>query len=316
MLESMYAQTRKKPAAMPAPPGGASPLAAYLQKTANPVSDLLNSNRVAQANQPAGPPAPHTIADNAAPTTPTAAANVAKANTQAATGGTGPSMPKIDFNTDYSSDPVLQKMLMGGATDAADADTAALTSRRGVVSQLGDRNLASSVLGAGDPTLDSISDNPDTSTSTLARLKRAYGQTVKTNEDSINENNLWYGGEHGRVLGNLSKDYQTQVGDASTQAQAALDQIAAGLSSTKAGIRDKQQSAESAAADRKAQQLLAEILAGAGNAGNDSAPPPDSSGAGAADQGPVEPAAGQFWDPVKQMWVGAPARNQGYSLLQ
>lgn len=312
MLESMYAQARKKPSAMPAPPGGASPLAAYLQKTANPVSDLLNSNRVAQANQPASP---HTIADNSTPTSATAAANVAKAQTQAETGGTGPSMPKIDFNTDYSSDPVLQKMLMGGATDAADADTAALTSRRGVVSQLGDRNLASSVLGAGDPTLDSISDNPDTSTSTLARLKRAYGQTVKTNEDSLNENNLWYGGQHGKVLGDLSKDYQTQVGDASSQAQAALDQIAAGLSSTKAGIRDKQASAESAAADRKAQQLLAEILAGAGNAGT-TPPPPDPTGTAAADQGAVEPAAGQFWDPVKQMWVGAPARNQGYALLQ
>jgi hypothetical protein len=83
-------------------------------------------------------------------------------------------MPTFNFDTDYSSDPVLQKMLMGGATDEADADTAALAARRGVVQQLGDRNLASSVLGADDPTLGAISDDPD------SRRRRSRGSSAPT----------------------------------------------------------------------------------------------------------------------------------------
>lgn len=313
MLESMYAQ-KKKPGGQDGTPGAGSPLKAYLASAGNPVSDVLNSAQVARRNLlPGTPEAPKTISDNTAGTSATADANLATAKQQAATGGIGPGMSHdISFNTDYSSDPVLQKMLMGGAADEADAETAALGQRRGVVQQLGDRNLASTVLGAGDPTLDSISDNPDTSTSTLARLKRAYGQTVKTNEDSINANNLWYGGKHAEVLGDLSKDYQGQVGDASSQAQAALDQIAGALASTKKGLHDQQASAESAAADRKAQQLLAEILAGAyGSDGTDStAPPGDTAG---ADTGAAQP--GQYWDPVKQAWVDvAPGRNARYGV--
>lgn len=303
MLESMYAPKRKA--------ASDSPLKTYLANAQNPVSDVLNSAQVARKKLlPGTPDAPQTIGDTTAATSATAAANATKAKTQMQTGGVGPpAMPTFNFDTDYTSDPVLQKMLMGGATDEADADTAALGARRGVLQTLGDRNLASSVLGADDPTLGAISDDPEHSTSTLARLKRAYGHTVKSNEDSINENNLWYGGKHGEILGDLSKDYQTQVGDVSAQAQAALDQIAGQLASTKKGIRDQEASAESAAADRKMQELLAEILAGAGTGDTtggteptgDPADTTTGDGSGSPDVDPGT--AGLYWDPVKQMWV-------------
>lgn len=172
----------------------------------------------------------------------------------------GPDLGKQSF--DYTTDPTLQAMLAGGAQDETDADAQALAARRSVLGQYGDPNLASSVLGAEDPTLGSVSDNPDTSTSTLARLKRTYGQTVHDSEDAMNTGNLFYGGARIKKLGDLAHDEQTQEADANTAVKQALDQIGATLGSTKAGIRDRRASAEGDAASRSAQAAILAALSG------------------------------------------------------
>lgn len=202
---------------------------------------------------------------------------------------------------DYTTDPTLQAMLSGSAQDETDADAQALAARRSVLGQYGDRTLASSVLGEGDPTLGSVSDNPDTSTSTLARLKRSYGQTVHDSEESMNQGNLFYGGARIKHLGDMARDEQTNEADANTAVKQALDQIGATLGSTKAGIRDRRAAGEADAASRAAQQAILAALSGGlggGSGGTVTTPGGPDVGAPTTTTGGVTYAG---WDPSNQI---------------
>lgn len=251
-----------------------SPLARYLSSVGGASGGAGGAHAIPGAN--AGGAAPDAIVGNAAqggqfgqdgnviaPPPPTTGRTPFQEQFKAAGADANPLGPDLGKQSfDYTTDPTLQAMLAGGAKDETDADAQALAARRSVLGQYGDPNLASSVLGAGDPTLGSISDNPDTSTSTLARLKRTYGQTVHDSEDAMNTGNLFYGGARIKKLGDLAHDEQTQEADANTAVKQALDQIGATLGSTKAGLRDRRASAEGDAASRSAQAAILAALSG------------------------------------------------------
>lgn len=244
----------------------------------------------------------------------------------AAFGQQKPAVTMPQISTDYSADPVLQQIISGNIKDEGDAEASALGAQRNALGSYGDKNLAMAILGPNDPTIDSISDNPDTSTSTLARLHRGYNDSVKQTDNNDSAGNIFYGGAHIMNRSNLAKDEQTQEADANASIHAALNQIAQGLQTTKSNIASSRAQGESDAAARAAQAAILAALTGAGSTGattppgtdtpppaTDTAPPATTPPAGtgaSADTGAVAPGAGLYYDPVNKKWINAASRNQ------
>lgn len=321
-----------------------SPLARYLSSVSGAGRAVPGAN--ATGGFGGQPPDERPSIDQSGGVTPPAASGAPPAFGPAgsAANQTPPALPGV--STDYSSDPTLQAMLGGSATDETDADAQALAARRSVLGQYGDKSLAESVLGAGDPTVGAIGDNPDTSTSTLARLKRGYATTQQATNESDNQNNISYGGHHVLNLANLAKDEQTQEADASTSVNDALNQIGATLASTKGTIRNTKIQAEQQAADRAAQAAILAALnggGGGGGAGHLTPTPPADTAATAAsgaavgpngvageganlvdpgfnitDQAPIDIGGGYVYDPASgQVYLkgGAPNPNTAKPIL-
>lgn len=132
---------------------------------------------------------------------------------------------------DPSTDPMVAAVQAANAAAMTQMRAKAKEQQRQMLIGYGSQELAKKVLGADDPTIGSISHNPNTSTSTLARIARGYRETVASNEEQLNKANLFYGGYRLKRLGDLSYQNQAQQADAAQQMQAALqgiqDQIAA-----------------------------------------------------------------------------------------
>lgn len=264
MIESIFAAGNPVRASTfqsaPAPARGKSPLEQYL------MNQTFGKQIAGNMSSPT-----QTLAQNAPAYsfhTPAGAAPVAAAQVDP---GAITNFYSDPANADYHNDPALLGIKAADATNSANADDAALKSRRGVLAQLGSRGLASTVLGNDDPTLSAVSDDPDASTSILARLANAYRSTVNTNEDTRNKGNLWYSTARAEGLNKDAQDYSTQQADAIANAQATLDQIGSTLAATKGAASQSDASAE--------QDAFARYLAAVA-AHPPSAIPPGGSGAG------------------------------------
>lgn len=162
----------------------------------------------------------------------------------------------------YNYDPALAAIAAQSGSDVAQAETAALEQKRKALLALGSSDLARSVLGAGDPTLSAISDNPDTSTSALARIGKFYrDQTVQAN-DQWNAANLWYSTARTKGLGDLAHNQVVDTADAVASAQDQLSQIGAALLDAK-NTAARNDAAAAAQADYKAAQdkAIADLMA-------------------------------------------------------
>lgn len=166
-----------------------------------------------------------------------------------------------DPTASYSFDPALQGILAAQEGTISKAKTDALDQQRQSLIGFGSQELAREMLGANDPTLAAISDNPDAATSTLAALNRNYRGQQVTLDDSLNKENLWYGGWHGKELGDLNQQKAQDVADATAQERAAIAQILSSLAATTTGARNAEQQAELEAALR-AQQATTGNAAG------------------------------------------------------
>lgn len=205
------------------------------------------------------------IAGNAAPNLTTLAQNAPSYSIDTPTISSGAAGTPIDYsgltsyysdpeNSNYLDDPVLLQQEANDTTANQNADSSALKAREQLLAQLGDSGLASSVLGSSDPTLGAISDDPNTSTSILARLARAYQTTKDTNDDQLNKGNLFYSSDRADVLNDAAKDYTTSQADAIASAQSGLDNISAQLANVK---NQSSQADQQALADAYARYLAA-----------------------------------------------------------
>jgi hypothetical protein len=151
------------------------------------------------------------------------------------------------FNAD--TDPIVAWTKAANEAAIKTALRGSLDEQERMLLGYGSQELARSVLGAVDPslrgdptiapTIAAISDNPDTSTSMLARLARSYRDVTAANEDAMNKNNLFYSGYRVKRLGDLSYSNQTNLADAASRAQDALRQIAAGVLGVRNSAQDR-----------------------------------------------------------------------------
>lgn len=182
-------------------------------------------------------------------------------------GGTDPSLDATKGQTSIDTDPALVQIRAANARNLGQAQAAALEGRRKALQDFGDPLLASSLLGANDPTLASISSDPEKSTSVMARLARTYQARTKQNEEQLNQGNLWYSGYRGNVLKGIAQDQATDTADATSNVNNALAQIGAAL---------LQQ--QNAATDAEAKGVIDAGARGAasGNGGGGGTPPADT----------------------------------------
>lgn len=97
-----------------------------------------------------------------------------------------------------------------------------LASKKRLLLGFGSRELASSILGANDPFVQGIVEDPSTGTGWLAQRKYGLGQQTigATNESSVA--NTFYGGGREYALGQLNRGFQQ---DLAGQTQSVKDQL-------------------------------------------------------------------------------------------
>lgn len=80
-------------------------------------------------------------------------------------------------------------------------------------------------VGGDDPFFNLISDDPDKSTSTMAKINRAYRDRQKETNEELNSGNLWYSGGRGVALNQLNRSKLEDVDNATRDVQAELSSI-------------------------------------------------------------------------------------------
>jgi len=115
---------------------------------------------------------------------------------------TTPTLPSFD----YSSYPALQDFLAMGEPSKAAFDE----QKKNALIGFGSQELARKYFG-NDPFIQSISDNPDTSFSTLAKENRNYRDTGIGTDESLNQQNLYFSGYRGKALGDLAYQHLQNI---------------------------------------------------------------------------------------------------------
>lgn len=229
---------------------------------------------------------------------------------------------------DYSSDPILQKYI--AAMDAAMKTTRgnAVSDYENLLLGFGSQKMARDFLtkllgskeyadaaGVGmahdgdlpkpiEDIIGGISDNPDTSQSTLGRISRALREATRSTNSNFNKANLFFSGSRGRGLRDLDYENQGQIADATQALQQALTGIGRGVTGTEQQWQMGLMSAEESAYMRALQQALA-AASGASGSG-DFAGAASEPGGGIGGDGNAN-----YW---QQYWAAhqAAVNQQGY----
>lgn len=218
-------------------------------------------------------------------------------------GGVGPT------SVSYMDDPILQKMI--AARDAALKTTRgnAVGDYEDLLLGFGSQQIAHDFLGkllsnpdyasaagvgaasggklpsAIESLIGGISDNPDTSQSTLGRISRALREATRQTDSNLNGANLFFSGTRGRALRDLNYENQGQVSDATQALQQALTGITRGVTGAEQSWQMQMLSAEEAAYMRALQSALASA-GGASGVGTGIAMPPAPPGTSAMPPAP------------------------------
>lgn len=104
---------------------------------------------------------------------------------------------------DATTDPLLQGLQSQQTQDLNTLAAQNLANKKRVLLGFGSQELARKMLG-DDPFVGLVSNNPDTSSSTLAQSAYAYRKGVQGFNESENEGNLFYGGGRGVGLRDMA----------------------------------------------------------------------------------------------------------------
>lgn len=147
---------------------------------------------------------------------------------------------------DYSGDPLLQRTLMANKTkydtDVSNSDTDAWKTLLG----FGSQQLAQKYF-PNDAKVNSITSDPAQGFTTLGNMQHSFDTSKRQANEGWNDNNLFYSGARNQGLGEMGRNYLSQVNDATSGVEAQLTGY----------IRSKAQ----AASDMQAANLTAEQAA-------------------------------------------------------
>lgn len=228
--------------------------------------------------------------------------------TPPAGGGGAAGMPDIG-KLDYQADPILQKVLAAMKAGLTTARGNALSQYKDLLLGFGSQELAKTTLSkllgqAGysdlpggkkiDKFLASVSDNPDTSQSTMAQLARALREATRTTNEGMSSSqggNLFFSGAHARSLRDLDYQHQAQTANATQALRQALFGASQGELATEQSWSQQILAAEEAAYSRALQVALANAAMASGGYGSGgSGDGGGSGGDGGSTPGQVTPA--------------------------
>ena len=171
---------------------------------------------------------------------------------------------------DYSGDPLLQRTLMANKTkydtDISNSDTDAWKTLLG----FGSQQLAQKYF-PNDPKVNGVTSDPAQGFTTLGNMQHSFDTSKRQANEGWNDNNLFYSGARNQGLGEMGRNYLSQVNDATSgvesqltayiraKAQAASDMQAANLTAEQAAY---QRAVDAAALKSYAAQKS--VLTGAG----------------------------------------------------
>lgn len=122
---------------------------------------------------------------------------------------------------------------------------------------LADPRIASMFTPADEAAfLANLSDNPDTSTSTLAQLKRKFAGEEKALDEGYNAQNLYYSGARAKGLGDQNYSEQTRTEAVKTALMTALAKLAEGYRGAENQAKQGDLSGYQAAYERALQEAL------------------------------------------------------------
>ena len=165
-------------------------------------------------------------------------------------GGAAGSAPPPAF--DLNADPVLQQVQAQMAASNSQAQAGALSQEEQALLQLGDPALAQSILGANDPMLSAIGNNPE---SQYSQLGRQYKQELQQFGETIDPS-LVDSGYRVQQEGNMAQSYQDALAQAASGFQNQYQSIKDALAQTEAQNADTLSQALSDAYTRALQQAL------------------------------------------------------------
>lgn len=168
-----------------------------------------------------------------------------------APGGAAGAAPPAPF--DLNADPVLQQVQAQMASSNSMAQAGALSQEEQALLQLGDPALATSILGANDPMLAAIGNNPE---SQYAQLRRQYGQQLQQFGETIDPS-LVNSGYRVQQEGQMAQALQDALANAASGFQNQYQSIQDALHQTEAQNADTLSQAWSDAYNRALQQQLA-----------------------------------------------------------
>lgn len=138
----------------------------------------------------------------------------------------------------YQTDPILAQIQAAGLRNVGDAEAAAKEQTWNALLGFGSQELARKVLG-NDPRIQTISDDPNTSFSTLAQIGRAYHDNVRHSDDTDNAANLFYSSARIGHLADESYHNQSNIATATAAVQNRLSQIQDALLAAKQAASDR-----------------------------------------------------------------------------
>lgn len=242
---------------------------------------------------------------------PNAAQQYPSVPTNAPAPGTPPKAPIKPI--DYSGDPWLQRFLAGFTTGNQEDEATALSDQKALLLGFGSKELAQKLLG-NDPFVNTISDDPKSSFSVLANMRRAYDQTQAQMNDQYNKANLWFGGKRGQALGDLATSYMGDVNEATQTIMGRFNEIRDRLVAAKRNRTAERERQEFAAWERARDEALASGAAPPDGGGSSVDGGGGSAPGGTPTATPSAPAPAPVAPPVSPLagldpWMAAYIRN-------
>jgi len=159
--------------------------------------------------------------------------------------------PPMQFG--YQDDPFLVQGRAAAEASLAGAKGRGLEAKRRLLIQLGNPELAKQILGANDPTIAAMANDP---MSTYAQIKKGYEGNVLQADEGYSANNLFYGTTRGKGLADLANQRQMQEAGALQAAQGGIEGINENLAGAEAAYREALLSGEQGAYQRAQDRAL------------------------------------------------------------
>lgn len=162
--------------------------------------------------------------------------------------------PAYDPNAyNLDTDPIVAQIRAANLQSVGGAEAAALEGKRSLLTQFGSQEIARRILGLNDPTLAGISDNPDTSLSTLGQIGRSYREQTHQSDENLNKQNLFYSGTRVKALSDLGYNQQRDVSTATNDLNSKLSGLDQAVLQSQDEARQREIQARSDALSRAVQ---------------------------------------------------------------